>query len=88
MCKAFGPAHLADVHQPFDSIFEPDKHAVVHHIYDFAFYPCSHRITLFDIFPGTGRLLFQAQRNLLVFLINANNNTFDFLVKLDDFRWM
>ena len=29
-----GPAHLADVDETFDPVFQPDEHAVVHHVDD------------------------------------------------------
>ena len=88
MRKALGPAHLADMNQPLDAIFEPYENTVAHHIDDFTLYLCPDRITMFDILPGAGCLLLKAQRNLLVLFIDTDNNAFDLLIDLDDFRWM
>ena len=34
MADALGPAHFADVHQPFDALFELDERTVAHHVDD------------------------------------------------------
>ena len=76
------------MYKPFYTILESDKHAIIHNIHYFTFYPGTYRITLLNIFPRALRFLFQAQRNLLFFLINADNKTFYLLVKLQYLGWM
>ena len=82
------PAHLADMDKTFDTFFEPDENAVVHHINDSTFDLGVLRITCFYIFPRTRSFLFEAERNFFVFFIDADNHTFDFLVEMHDFGRM
>ena len=88
MRKALGPAHLTDMHKTLNTIFKPHENTIAHYIYNFALDRCPDRITMFDILPGAGCLLLEAQRNLLVLFIDTDNNTFDLLIELDNFRWM
>ena len=43
---------------------------------------------MLNILPRTGGFLLQTKGNLLTFLIDTDNNTFDFLVKLNYLRGM
>ena len=88
MGDAFCPAHFADMDKAFDAFFEADKHAVVHDIDDGALDLGADRVFLFDLFPRACRLLLEAERNLFVLLIYADNDTLNRLVELDNFRRM
>src|SRR5712692_2331300 len=78
------PAHLGDVHQAFDALFQFHEHAVVHDADDLAphlsargiFFRCAH--------PRIGHQLLHPQRDALLFLVKLQDDDVDFLLRLDD----
>ena len=86
--KTLRPTHLADMSKTFDPFFNTNKNTVVHNVHYGSLYSCVDRVTLFDILPGTGRLLFKTQRNLLLVPVHRNNDTLDLLLKIEYFRRM
>ena len=76
------------MHQSFNAVLKPDKHAITHHVDDLPLNLCPNRITMLDIIPGTGSLLLEAQRNLLVLLVDTDDDALDFLIELNDLRRM
>jgi len=78
-----GPAHLADVHEAFDPVFQADEDAVVHHVDDLAFDLCADRVLRLDALPRTGALLLEAQRDLLALFVDADDHALDFLIQID-----
>src|SRR5271166_393650 len=73
MLHALRPRHFTDVHQPFDSLLQLDKRAVVGHADDPPAHMRSNGITLGRIHPRIGRELLKAQRYTLLFAIELEN---------------
>ena len=86
MADAPGPGHLADVDQALDALFELHEGAVAHHVDHGAADLLAHGILLFDVFPGAGDLLLQAQGDLLLLVVDVQDLHFDFLVDGHHFR--
>ena len=71
MVDALGPAHLADVDQALDARLQLDEGAVAHDVDDFAGVPAADRVLVGDVGPRAGRLLLEAQGDLLLVLVHA-----------------
>ena len=84
----FRPAHLADMNQSFDAFFKSYKSAIVHNVNDSTFDTAADRIPVFNRCPGTLSFLLETERYLFMFLVNADDDAFDFLVKVNNFRRM
>ena len=80
---ALGPAHLGDVHEPFDALLELDEGAVAHHVDDLAGDAGADRVLVGDVLPRAGALLLQAQRDLLAILVDVQDHDLDLVVDLD-----
>ena len=80
-----GPAHLGDVHQTLDPLFQLHEGAVVHHIDHFAVVLAANWVAILDIRPRTLGLLLQAQGDLLTLAVHIDDVDLDRLVDLDDF---
>src|SRR5258708_5974014 len=85
MIDALGPAHFADVDQPFNAGFKFDEGAVAHNVDDFAGMPAADRVLRLDVGPGAGRLLFQTERDLFLFAFDFDDIDLKLLVDVDDF---
>src|SRR3569623_2937339 len=88
MADALGPRHLADMDQAFDAFLELDEGAIAHHVDNRPLHAAADRILVGDIFPGTGRLLLEAQRNLFLLAIDMQDLHFDFLIDRHQLRRM
>ena len=84
MVDALGPAHLADVDQPLDARLQLDEGAVAHDVDDFAGVPAADRILVGDVGPRAGRLLLEAEGDLLLVLVHLEDVDFELLVDVDD----
>src|SRR5580704_34516 len=86
--RTFRPAHLADVHETFDSRFDLDKRAVVRYANDFPLCARAYRKTLGNGGPGIRQKLLAAQRDALLVLIKFQDLDFDLITRLNDGGWM
>ena len=84
MADALGPRHLADVDQAFDALFELDERAVAHDVDDRALDArCRPGTSSLDVLPRAGRLLLEAQGDLLLLAVDVQDLHFDLLVDRD-----
>src|SRR5262245_27202816 len=80
---ALGPAHLGDVDQSLDALFELDEGAVTHDVDNLANDPSLDRIFVGDVFPRAGALLLQTQSDLLAILVDVQDHDLDLVVDLE-----
>src|SRR6185437_4768531 len=80
------PRHFADVDQALDAFFELDEGPVAHHVDDRALDAAAHRVLVGDVLPGAGRLLLEAQGDLLFLAVDVQDLHLDFLVDRDQLR--
>ncbi len=78
-----GPAHLGDVDQALDPLLELDEGAVAHDVDDLARDPGADRVLLLDVFPRAGRLLLEAEGDLLAVLVDVQDHDLDLVVDLE-----
>src|SRR5207244_3115915 len=79
-----GPAHLGDVDQALDPLLELDEGAIAHHVDDFAHDAGADRVLVGDVLPRAGRLLLQAQGDLLAVLVDVQDHHLALVVDLDE----
>src|SRR6266850_1708520 len=73
MFHTLGPAHVAHVNQPIDTLFNLDECAVVGDADHAAFDMRAYRITMSGVLPGIRRELLEAERySLLVGIVLQN----------------
>ncbi len=82
MADPLGPAHLADVHEALDAVFELHEGAVAHHVDDRAHADRAHRILVGDLGPRAGRALLHAEGDLLAIAIDVQHLHLDLLIDL------
>src|SRR5437660_5292881 len=76
------------VDHTIQALFEFDERTVAGKIANFAFDSSSGRIFLLRLVPRIGFELTQAERNLLLFAVDAEHDRFDFLVGFEDIGWL
>src|SRR5260370_14596290 len=76
------PAHLGDVYQAFDPLFQLHEHAIVHDANDLALHFSARRIFLCRSHPRIGHQLLQSQRYTLLFLVKLQDDDVQFLLRL------
>ena len=81
MIDLAGPAHIGDVDHAVDAFFQFDERAVGGHVADLALDAAADGKFLLDLIPRIGLELAQAERNLLLFLVDAEDDGFDFLAR-------
>ncbi len=88
MIDPLGPGHFADVDQAFDPIFQLDEGPVGHHVDDFAGdrLPTGYFSSTFS--HGLGRLLLQAEGDLLLLVVDVQDHDLKLVVDLDHLRGM
>src|SRR5439155_1471227 len=77
------PRHLGDVNQSFDAFLELDERAVIGQRYDFSVHFDAERITLHDIEPRIGRLLFVSERDTSGGPIEFENDDFNLIADVE-----
>src|SRR5664280_2160811 len=85
---AFGPGKLGDVDETFDTGFELHKCAIGHQVDDLAADLGADGVLGFDLVPGVGHFLFQAQADAFLFAIDVQDHDVDVLADLEHFGWM
>ena len=85
MFDTFCPAHLADVDETLDALFEFDECTVVDEADDAAQSTNAGRITLCGVFPRIWRELFVAQADALIFFRVLEDFDLDLVADLNDF---
>ena len=83
MADLAGPRHVADVQQAVDALFDLDEGAVVGEVADGAGDQGAGRIAVGHFVPGVGLGLLHAERDFLLFLIDAQHDDFDLVVDVD-----
>ena len=83
---AAGPRHLADVHEAFDTFLETHECAVGHEVDDRALGAAADWVLGFDLLPGRGFLLLQAEGDLLALTVDVQNLDLDLVADLHDLR--
>src|SRR5439155_11039219 len=78
------PAHVADVQQAVDALLDLDEGPVVGQVADHAGDLRARRVALGDLVPGVGLHLLDAERDLLLFLVDVEDLHLDLLADLDD----
>src|SRR5262245_51108476 len=71
------PAHVADVQQAINALLDLDESAIIREVADDALDLRVRRIALGHLVPGVGLHLFDAQRNLLLVLVDVEDLHFD-----------
>src|SRR5438105_956303 len=77
-----GPAHLGDVHEPFNPRLQLHERAVVRNRHDLALHPRSNRILRGDILPRIRLQLLEAERNALALPVDVENLDLELLADL------
>src|SRR5262249_3349021 len=80
---ALGPAHLADVHQALDARLQLDEGAVAHDVDHLAGMTAAHRVLVGGAGPRAGRLLLQAQGDLLPLPVHLDDEHFELLIDVN-----
>src|SRR5260370_1128639 len=84
--NALRPAHIADVYEPVESIFDLDECTKLRDIPNLASDHHPHRIFFRNQQPGIGLGLLDAQRNAPVARLDVQHHDVDFLADLGDLR--
>src|SRR5438270_6698073 len=82
MSYVAGPAHLGDVHEPFNPRLQLHEGAVVRNRYDLSLHPRTNRILRGDILPGIRLQLLEAERNALALPVDVENLDLELLADL------
>src|SRR3954469_7967054 len=82
MVDPLRPRHLADVHQPFDAVFELYERTVAHHVDHGALHHGADRVLRDDLVPWARALLLQAQGDLFLLVVDVQDHDFDLVVDL------
>src|ERR1035438_7866629 len=88
MLHALGPAQVADVDQPVDSVFDFDERAEVGQVADFAFHHRAHRELLVQTFPGIRFQLLQTQADAAFLRIYVQHHGLNLVVNVDQLGGM
>ena len=80
VADAAGPRHLADVYQALDALLQLDEGPVTHHVDHLALDLPADGVVGGHVLPRAGRLLLQAQGDLLLLVIDVQDLDLDFLV--------
>ncbi len=78
-----GPAHVRDVHHAVDALLELDEGAVGGHVADLAANAGADRVVVADHVPRVGLELAQAERDLLLVLLDAEDDRIELLADLE-----
>ena len=79
MIDLAGPAQIGDVDHAVDPFVKLDEGAIGSHVANFPAHGAADGKLLFDLIPGIGLELAQAQRNFLLFFVHAKHDRFHFL---------
>src|SRR5581483_7284685 len=88
MNGALAPAHLGDVNQAFNALFELDEGAVIGDAHHLAVEAGADRVVLCRIVPRVGEDLLHAQRDALALRVVLEDDHFDLVADLDGFGGM
>ena len=73
------------MHEAFDTGFEFHKRAVRHEVDDLALDLLADRIFRFDLVPGIGELLLEAEADAFLLAIDVENDHVDVLADFENF---
>src|SRR5205807_10634026 len=82
-----GPTQIRNVDHSVDTFIQFNERAVSSHVPDGSFDAAANGELLLDLVPRIRFELTQAQRNFLLFLINAEHYRFDFLTNRQNIGW-
>ena len=77
------PAHVGDVHHAVDALLELDEGPVGRHVADLAAHARPDRVIVADHVPWVGLQLAQAERDLLLLLLDAEDDRVELLADLE-----
>src|ERR1700723_1172053 len=83
MLHAFGPCHLADMHQSLDALLQFDKSSVIGHADHASANVSAYGIAMLRIEPRVGRQLLEAQRYALLLLVELQHLDLDLIAHID-----
>ena len=83
---ALGPRHVGDVHQTVDALLELDERAEVGQVADLALDAHARRVLLVERQPRIRLDLLEAERDLLVGLVDLEHHRLDDVADVDDLR--
>src|SRR3954469_25642977 len=86
MLHALGPAHVADVDQPVNAVFDLDERAELGEVADLALDSRAHRILIVELLPWIRSQLFHAERNAALGGIHAEHHGLNLIANVDDLR--
>ncbi len=84
MIDLLRPAQVGDVHHAVDAFLELHERAVGRHVADLALHLLADDVALLDLVPRVGFELADAERNLLLLLVDAEHDGFDFLAEREN----
>ena len=84
MSNLANPAHVGDMKETVDALFELDERAVIGEVADSALDLRANGILLFDVLPRIVHSLLEAERDFLLFLVDAKNDDVDFIAVVEN----
>src|SRR6266850_1006674 len=88
MLHALGPAHVADVNQAVDAVFNLDECAELGEVAYFSFDGRTDGILIVQLLPWIRRQLLHAERDAALAGIHAEHHGLDLIANVDDLRWV
>src|SRR6185437_11412682 len=79
-----GPAHVGDMEQAVDALFDLDEGAIVGQVADRPLDHGTGRVLAGHLVPGVGLRLLHAQRDLLLVPVDAEDDDLDLVADLDE----
>src|SRR4051812_41205081 len=86
MLHALGPAHVADVDQSVDAVFDLDERTELGEVADLAFDSRADGILIVELLPRVGGELLHAERDAALGGIHVEHNGLDLVANIDDLR--
>src|SRR3954471_18673921 len=86
MLHALGPAHVADVDQSVDAVFDLDERAELGEVADFAFDSRADGILIMELLPWVGGELLHAERDAALGGVHVEHHGLDLVANVDDLR--
>ncbi len=84
--NAFCPREFGNMDETFDPLLDFHERAVRHEVGNFPFDLAADGEAVFDIFPRVGETLFETERDPFFFVVDVEDDDFDFLAHGEGFR--
>src|SRR3954470_7040617 len=86
MLHALGPAHVADVDQSVDAVFDLDERTELGEVADLAFDSRADGVFIMQLLPRVGGELLHAERDAALGRIHVEHHGLDLVANVDDLR--